>query len=227
MAEPTRDQTSGLRRAAGTLAGGLPGAVIGATFGAVARLRRTKPLHPHGRVGTGTLHITEPLPHLAVPVLAAEGSHACTVRWSRSVGLPAPLPDIEGLAVRMDETASDLLFASTGSGSVTRYVFAPRRPGRHGPQTTLLPVATGAGPLVFKVEPLDHSQPPTSYALSVAQGTAVWRRVGTLETSWGPDQPLRFDPVENPVPGTEQYPLVRALREPAYLLSRRSTDART
>src|SRR5687767_13894650 len=104
MAPPAPDQTpaptGGMRRAVGRAAGALPGAALGAVFGAAARVRRTKPLHPQGRVGSGTLDVTTPLPGLGVPLLATQGSHRCTVRWSRSMGLPRPLPDIEGLAIR-------------------------------------------------------------------------------------------------------------------------------
>jgi hypothetical protein len=161
-----------------------------------------------------------------VPLLAAMGSHRCTVRWSRSVGLPPPLPDIEGLAIRIEDPRADLLFSATGTGPVSRFVLLPRGPRHHGAQSTLLPVASDAGGLVFKVEPLDDADPPARYDLAVARSGAQWRSVGSLQVQWGPDRPTRFDPVENILPGTAQYPLVRALREPAYLMARRGADAR-
>jgi hypothetical protein len=218
-------RTSGFRRAVGSVTGAVPGALLGAAFGAVAVVRRTKPLHPAGRVGNGTLRITRTLPDLGVPLLTVEGTHPCTVRWSRSVGLPAPLPDVEGLALRLEDTGSDLLFASTGTGRLSRFVLALRAPGRHGAQSTLLPVATDSGSLLFKVEPADAADPPSRYDLAVAHSGSEWEVVGSLEVAWGPDRPTRFDPVENPLPGTAQYPLVRTLREPAYFLARRGADA--
>jgi hypothetical protein len=203
-------------------AGALPGAALGALFGAVAKVRRTKPLHPRGRVGEGVVDILSPVPGTGVPLLAEVGTHRCLVRWSRATGLPRPLPDIEGLAVRLEEHDADLLFAGTGTGPVGRFLLLPRAPDHHGPQSTLLPVASPAGPLLFLARPLDDgSDPPTRFALSVARGGGAWRQVGMLEVDrWGVDRPTRFDPVRHPLPGTDQYPVVRFLREPAYLLAR-------
>lgn len=216
----------------GAVAAAAPGAVLGAVFGAAALVRRTKPLHPEGSVGEGVLEITAPQRQLGVPLLAERGPHSCTVRWSRAMGLPDSLPDFEGLAVRLegaDGRPADLLFASTGTGAVSRFVLVPRSPGRHGPQTTLLPVSAGGSSLMFQVTP--SSVPaqglPTGFDLAVATSGSSWTPVGTLTVQWGPDRPMRFDPVENLLPGTEQYPLVRVLREPSYFLARRGSAART
>ncbi len=215
----------------GAVAGAAPGALLGAVFGAAAMVRRTKPLHPQGHVGEGTVRITHPQAELGLPLLATEGSHSCTVRWSRAMGLPSPAPDFEGLAIRFEDPVADLLFASTGTGAVTRFLLLLRQPGTHGPQTTLLPVASaGGGSLLFRVTPAEEAagdEPPTRFDLAVAQSGSSWTSVGELEVQWGPDRPMRFDPVENLLPGTEQYPLVRALREPAYFMARRGAAART
>ena len=208
------------------VAGAVPGALLGAVFGAAAAVRRTKPLHPRGRVGSGVLEVTSTRPALGVPLLATTGEHRCTVRWSRSVGLPAPLPDVEGFAVRFADPAADILFSATGTGRIGRFLLAPRLAGRHGPQGTLLPVATDAGSLLLMVTPLDDAEPPTRWELAVAQGGSDWAAVGTFRVEWGDDQPLRFDPVEHQLPGTSQYPLVATLREPAYAAARLGSQAR-
>jgi hypothetical protein len=216
----------------GAMAGAAPGAVLGAVFGAAALVRRTKPLHPQGNVGAGVLEVTSPQPDLGVPLLAEVGTHRCTVRWSRAIGLPSPLPDFEGLAIRLTVPTADLLFASTGTGAVSRFVLVPRAAGSHGPQTTLLPVESAAGTsLVFQVTPAASTapdeEPPRRFDLAVATSGSQWRGVGSLDVDWGPDRPMRFDPVENLLPGTEQYPVVRFLREPAYFMARRGSAART
>ena len=216
----------------GAVAGAAPGAVLGAVFGAAALIRRTKPLHPQGRVGDATLEITSPQPELGVPLLAEMAAHRCTARWSRALGLRSPLPDFEGLAIRFEDPKADLLFASTGTGAVTRFLLVPRPSGTHGPQTTLLPVSSAAGSsLVFRVTPAagtaPDEEPPRRFDLAVATSGSAWSTVGVLDVAWGPDRPLRFDPVENLLPGTEQYPLVRFLREPAYFMARRGAAART
>jgi len=221
----------------GAVAGAAPGGVLGAVFGAAALVRRTKPLHPQGHVGEGTLRITVPQSRLGVPLLAEAAIHRCTVRWSRAIGLPSRLPDVEGLAVRFEDPTADLLFAGTGTGTVSRFVLVPRPAGAHGPQTTLLPVASdGGGSLVFRVTPDEGpfgygatgaEEPPSRFALAVAHSGSDWVDVGVLDVEWGPDRAMRFDPVENLLPGTEQYPVVRFLREPAYFMARRGSAART
>lgn len=207
----------------------VPGALVGGIFGAVAKVRRDKPLHPRGQVGDAVLTVTDPLPWLGIPLLSSETERPCVVRWSRAAGLPSPLPDVEGLAVRIDDPATgdsaDLLFSSTGTGSVTRFVLAPRAPASHGPQTTILPVATRTGGVVFLVTPTDEEHPPRHFDLSVAQAGSSWLKVGRLAVdAWGPDRPLRFDPVRHVLPGTRQYAVVQGLREPSYLFSRRAVD---
>lgn len=208
------------------VAGAVPGVLLGAVFGAAAAVRRSKPLHPRGRVGSGVLEVTLPRRDLGVPLLAAVGEHACTVRWSRSVGLPAPLPDIEGFAVRFADPVADVLFSGTGTGRIGRFLLVPRLAGHHGPQGTLLPVETDAGSLLLMVTPLDDAEPPSRWELAVAQAGSDWAPVGTFRVEWGDDQPLRFDPVEHQLPGTSQYPLVATLREPAYAAARLGSKAR-
>ncbi len=216
------------RHALGAAVGAVPGAVLGLVFGLVAKVRRDKPLHPVGRVGAGVLDIAHPRPAVGVPLLAEAGTHRCRVRWSRAAGLPSPLPDVEGLAVRVEESGSDLLFSSTGTGSLSRFVLRPRGRDNPGPQGTLLPVASAGGPLLFLVRPLDDGNvPPHRFGLEVARGRSKWEPVGVIEVPvWGPDEPTRFDPVRNPLPGTWQYPVVRFLREPAYLMARRAAVAK-
>ena len=218
---PPRDTRSRLLAAAAAA----PGAAIGVALGALAAVRRTKPVHPAGRVGTAELEVTTPRPELGVPVLAATATHACTARFSRTIGLPASWPDIEGLALRLEDVGADLLFASTGTGRLSRFVIAARQADDHGPQTTFLPVATSSGSLLLRMTPLDQADPPTTWELSAAHVGSQWKPVGLLRVTWGADQPMRFDPVENILPGTRQYPLVRVLREPAYLLSRRAVPS--
>lgn len=209
-------------------AGAVPGAVLGVAAGVAAAVRRTKPLHPQGRVGDGVLHVLAPLPELGVPLLAEVGDRSCVVRWSRAMGLPAPLPDFEGLALRFpaDQGGGDVLMASTGTGRVERHLLLLRGPDHHGPQSTLLPVATDAGPLLLCATPSDDGHPPERFKVAVAVGSGDWQDVGALTVAWGPDMPMRFDPVEHQLPGTRQYPVVTTLREPAYRLARLFASAR-
>lgn len=208
-------------------AGAVPGALLGAAAGVAAAVRRTKPLHPRGQVGHGVLHLTAPRPDLGVPLLSSAGEYPCLVRWSRAMGVPDSLPDFEGLALRFPgDEGGDVLLASTGTGRLGRHVLIPRRAGRHGPQSTLLPVATDAGPLLLCAEPEGDARPPGRFRLSVALGSSDWDEVGVLFVTWGPDEPIRFDPVEHQLEGTRQYPLLATMREPAYRLARKAASAR-
>lgn len=197
--------------------------------GATALVRRSKPLHPVGVVSRAVLTI-DPAPEATgSPLLDASGSHECVVRASWAAGTGPEHVDIEGFALRVlapvgRDDCSDLLFASTGVGRWTRHLLAPRRAGRHGAQTTLLPVRAGGRPLLMRLDPVDAgTQPwPTHYVLSWARARGGWHHVGSLAVTWHDhhDAPERFDPVANPLPGTSQYAAVARLREPAYRAAR-------
>lgn len=200
------------------------GAALAAAIAPWGPIRDAKPLHPDGVLYDAQLTVTDPAPALGVPALVERGELDCLVRVSRAVGLPRRLPDVTGLALRLRPAAAegaheDLLFASTGSGRLGRWLLVLRR--RPGTLTTLLPVESPAGPAVFALEP--HGV--ASYILAWAHPTGPWRPIGRL-TLLGraadvPDPTLRFDPVENQVAGLAQYDWVTRLREPAYRWARR------
>lgn len=205
------------------------GAALGVTFGVVAVLRRGKPLHPVGTVASAVLVVAPGAERSGSPLVDEAREHDCVVRASYAAGTGPRFPDIEGFAVRVPgpEGATgpaDLLFASTGTGTLSRYLLTVRAPGRHGAQTTLLPVRAGGAPLQLRLDPVDPGgQPwPGTYELSWAHGSGRWHTFATLHADWAgaADAPERFDPVAHPLPGTTQYAAVAALREPAYHLAR-------
>lgn len=218
-------------------AGGLVvGQLLRAAFGAVAVARGTKPLHPRGVLRRGTLLISPgPGAPTGVPLLDTPATHDCLVRPSRSVGLPRPLPDIEGLALRLPgpDGRGDLLFASTGTGAVTRHLLLLRRSHAHGPLTTLLPLRSPTGPLLVGLfpRPPQGGAEPDEYDLRVARPGRDWRGVGLLRIGDVADEvddpPVRFDPVEFPVPGLEHYPGVAEIRSLAYRGARSGYPAET
>lgn len=217
--------TSWVTRRGADAGGGLLAAVIAP----LGKLRDAKPLHPRGSVHVATLEVTHPAPALGVPMFDQSGPIECLARISRAVGLPPPWPDIGGLAVRLRPQAaegsrSDLLFASTGRGRVTRWLLAVRRDPVGGTLTTLLPMQSVLGPVQFVLEPQDDVQ-PTSYQLGWARPGEEWRPLGrlVLGAEVGPvsDPPVRFDPIVNPVDGLANYPTVQRLREPAYRWARK------
>lgn len=213
----------------GRLLGAVPGAALGALSLVTALARGSKPLHPVGVVGEGVLTISGGGPPSGVPLLDRADEHAVLVRWSRGIGRDAGESDIEGLAVRLTERAeqTDVLFASTGDSAIGRYLLDMRAWGEHGTVTTLIPVRTAAGPLLLRLSPRgagSATTPPTRYVLSWSRTTGPWVECGVLAISWGEgDSGVRFDAVLHPLPGTRQYAVVAALREPAYWAGRRQS----
>jgi hypothetical protein len=79
-------------------------AVAAAGFGALSRLRGARIFHPDGVGYAGMLRITQPQRSYAgVPLLERPGVHPALFRFSRGAGLPEPLPDVLGLAVRLPD----------------------------------------------------------------------------------------------------------------------------
>jgi hypothetical protein len=200
------------------------GAVLGAgarTLGAIRRAR--KPLHPDGRVISARLRRQGLATPVGVAFLDEPGDQAVVVRESRAIGLPEPLPDIHGLAIRVvnaDDTPGDLLLATTGWGRVSRFVLTATRTTYGRPMTSLLPYRTEAGPVVIGA----RSALPGVVELACAVGAGDWQPFAELAISPepAPDPEISFDPVLNQVSGLQQYPVVTRLREPAYLAARRS-----
>ena len=144
------------------------------------------------------------------------------IRLSRAAGLPAPWPDVHGLAVRVlgeDGGIADILLATTGAGPVARFVLhVGRRPERmfFG---SLLPYRTSAGPVSLGALRRDDA----SWNLMWAVGRAPWTPFARL-VLWErtPAEDISFDPVLNRPSGLEQYDVLARLRLPAYRTARRT-----
>jgi hypothetical protein len=186
-----------------------------------------KPLHPRGHVVTGALRRYGGADGTGSAWLDGAGEERVLVRQSRAVGLPAPLPDVFGLAVRVpvDGGHGDLLFATTGLGRLTRHVLTVARSPYGRPMTTLLPERAPRGPVLVSAVFRDEQTIDLAWAL----GAGRWHRFAELaldqEPTEEPDLYLSFDPVLNRLPGLETYDWVRRLREPAYSTARSSRGA--
>lgn len=200
------------------------GAALAATAALLGQaLDRVKPLHPDGELFHATVsRVGSPSPS-GVPWVDTAGESPALVRVSRAIGLPEPLPDIAGLAIRVnpDERAADLLLASTGTGGLGRFVLLPRLPGSTGALTSLLPYRSGSGPLFFAAVP-DGLR---TFELRWAVGTGAWHTFALLHLGavYTGDPVVSFDPVLNVLPGLAHYDVVRRLREPAYSAARKQS----
>jgi hypothetical protein len=197
------------------------GVLAGATGVLGAARRRTKPLHPDGQIRRATITRTGGPVRSGVPWLDEDGRDDALVRVSRGIGLPDALPDIHGLAVRVQVggTEGDLLLANTGLGRLTRFVLLPTRTPTGRALTTLLPYRSPRGPLVVAAVP----ESPRTFELRWAGPVGPWHPFGRLELGepWADDTPISFDPVLHVLPGLAHYAWVKQLREPAYWTARR------
>ncbi len=215
--------------AAAVVPAGLAGAGLGLALALVALARRGKPLHPVGIVAPAVLSVVPGAGRSGSPLVDVAGEHPCLVRASYAVGTGPEHPDIEGFALRVrpegaGDAVTDILFASTGTGSWGRNLLTVRRAGTHDVQTTLFPLRADGRALRLRLDPVDAgTQPwPTRYRLSWAHGLGSWHDCAELTVVWDGrgDAPERFDPVAHPLPGTTQYSALAWLREPAYRLAR-------
>jgi hypothetical protein len=210
MADSTLDvlaRTTGGLLAAGTRA-----------LGAAAH--RAKPLHPKGTIRRATVTRDGGPVRCGVAWIDEPGSDDALVRVSRAIGLPEVLPDIHGLALRIEQAGGpgDLLLASTGTGRLTRFLLTAARGPAGRPLTTLLPYHSPRGPLLVAAVP-DSLR---AFELLWAGPIGPWHRFGRLDLgeALGDDQQVSFDPVLNQIPGLSQYGWVTRLREPAYWTAR-------
>jgi hypothetical protein len=200
----------------------LGGALLASGLGAVAKATRRRPIHARGRTWRATLCVDAPVEHLGVPLFADRGVHPCTARLSRAVGTPPGWWDVGGLALRLPGAGSrgadaDLLFATTGTGRVSRHLLRPVRETAGRPLTTLLPTRAGGRSFVLLARPLGEQ-----FEIGIGIEGGAWHAVGLLRLDDEvADRALRFDPVVRPLAGTHAPGWVAAVREPAYRWARR------
>lgn len=218
-----------LVRLSGTAVLGAVGVAAGLGFAVLGALRRNRPIHSVGTVVPGTLIIETP-GSMGSALFDDAGETPLIARLSRSASWPVALPDIMGLALRIpggghDGGPADLLFASTGTGRVTRYVLQLRTSEGDGPLTTMFPLTGAEGNIVFRLDP----EPENHHRLSYSRNSGPWQNLGrvALEPSGEPSQrsndpagsddpQLRFRPVANPPAGLSVPSWLRAVRAPAY-----------
>ncbi|MGW0121231.1 phosphodiesterase [Streptomyces sp. NPDC003327] len=210
---------------------------------AVARRRGARPaLHPQGAVLAGRLVVPEHPAPWGVPWLDRPAAYRVTARWSRAAGLPRPLPDGLGLALRVEDAGGPgrplelLLTTSAGRGRCTRHLPFPRGSATAGPYSTLVGYVVGGrrGVVAAFPEPGAGRVPadpgavraaaagrPLAFDLRFGAG-AEWRPLARLTLLREEPSPGRraFDPYEHPLPGFRPVDRLRAVRVAAYAGSR-------
>jgi hypothetical protein len=213
------------------------GRVAAVPLAALARVRRGKPMHPRGVVFSAVLDRRGP--GTGIAWLDAAGTDDVVVRLSRGAGLPARVPDVLGLALRLPgERPVDLLLSSSGRGRWTRRVPVPRRDAAT-PYGSIMAYRSPAGPVWLCAVPrggplpsdpagLSAAAPGRVLTLSAAVGRGPWQPFGTLtlgRPGTPPDPPVHFDAVLHAPPGlAADGPLAR-FRRPAYAAARAAQGA--
>jgi hypothetical protein len=203
-------------------------------------VRPSRPIHPHGLRLSGSLQRTGTAPASGIPWLDATGRTPVEARLSRSAGLPGPLPDVVGLALKIpsDGSFSDVLLASTGSSPVGRFVLVPRRNVARTVLSTMMPYKGTSGPVLLAARTTAPSGrlpaplaafrrklagDPWTLQLLHARPLGPWIPFGTLSLTVDADQDqedLRFDPVLHPLPTAQTYGWAAALRRGSYAVAR-------
>jgi hypothetical protein len=223
------------------------GRAVAVPLGALSRRRHGKPMHPRGAVLNAVLERTGGPAGWGVPWLACSGAQAALVRLSRGAGLPAPLPDLLGLAVRLPGAAGtegpvDLLMSSSGRGRLTRWVPVPRRDAA-AVYSSIMGYRSAAGPVFLVALPDPGAGRVTAEPGPVAEAARAGRLAFTLAAAlgvgeWQPfarlrllapvpevDPDVRFDAVRNPPPGLVPDGPMARFRAPAYAAAQQGRDA--
>jgi hypothetical protein len=192
--------------------------VLHELFRTVAATRSGKALHPRGAVVTGSLVRHGLRPATGVAWLDEAGVDEVVVRFSRGGGLPAPLPDVLGLALRTTSPEGDpvdLLLSTT----LGRRIPWPRRRVAGAVHSSIASFVAPSGPLLLGARTAGRG-----FLLAAASPRGPWRPFAELQLDTDPadadDRPITFEPVLHAVPGLSVPPRWRRLREPAYAGSR-------
>jgi hypothetical protein len=99
----------------------------------LTRLRRTRIFHPRGTAYEAVVDVPGGA-GTGVALFDEEATHAATVRFSRGVGLPEPLPDIPGIALRLRDVHGrgrhqDLMMNASIDRPLLHHVMLPARTG--------------------------------------------------------------------------------------------------
>lgn len=215
-----------------TLLPALAGSTLGGVFGALAKVRRGKPLHGKGAVFDAVIRRTGSPSAWGAAWLDTPGEDHGSARLSRAAGLPDQLPDVQGLALTFtgaDGDRHDLLLASTGLAPGARFVLVPRRAPLTCPYGSLLPYVAPRGLVLLAAvpaAPVRRPGEPLRFRLLAAGLVGGWHQFATLELTEPPggaaDEPLRLDPVLHVLPGLRWPAPLALLREPAYAAARRT-----
>jgi hypothetical protein len=223
------------------------GYTLGLALAGLAAIRRGKAVHPHGSVYEAEVVVPDDRNLLSHTVLfGTPGRRHAVVRFSRSLGLPRPLPDLLGMSLRVSDAYGkgrhqDFLMVTSVDAPVLHHLFVPAGDIQQHPYSSSLPYR--AGDRTFLVGALPHPESPrvegrnelVRLAAAAATGDLVFYLA--VAEVWGRFQPVAELRVRTPLPpetdalrfnpwntggGLEPTGLLNRLRDYAYPLSQRA-----
>jgi hypothetical protein len=142
------------------------GWAVSGVLAAVAGARRGKAVHPHGVVHRATLRVPgAPAAPREARLLREPGEHQAIVRFSRSLGLPRPLPDLLGMSIRVLDVYGvgchqDLLLVTSIDLPLAHHVFVPAADVQKRIYSSSLPFRAGDERFLIGALPRKRSPRP-------------------------------------------------------------------
>lgn len=182
------------------------GAATARVFAWASGLRNDRIFHPKGSTFSATARLEDE----AVGLLADRSELDALVRVSRGIGLPHPIPDFNGVAIRLvdahgEDRHQDLLLVSSPRLPIARHLLLPVPLLSWSGTGSILPYRTPRGLIVFAASALDSSTVdalgkslPMTLDLSAASLLGEWRPMARLSLherlDEASDDALHFDP---------------------------------
>lgn len=143
------------------------GRTIAAVLAQAARLRGGKAVHPHGVTYGARFCVdgTTQAPS-GSELLSRRAEWPALVRFSRSLGLPRPLPDLLGISIRVldaygEERHQDFLMVTSVDLPVLHHVFLPAGDVQQRPYSSSLPYQSGRQTFLVGARSHPHSPRPS------------------------------------------------------------------
>ncbi len=151
-------------------------------FALLSRLRHDRAVHGRGEAWHGRLQVASTTTRWGLALLDESATYDVLVRRSRALGLPAWLPDVTGLAIRIPDAGGasrhqDLLLDTSGRSLLGRRIPTLHRSGGEHHYSSLLAWRAGGSNLLLGARDIG----PARLALFLARPTKRWQPWATLE----------------------------------------------
>ena len=143
------------------------GSSVGGVLAAVAAARRGKAVHPDGVVYSARLIVSgSPAAPRGAELLTEPGEHLALARFSRSVGVPRPIPDLLGMSIRVLDVYGpgrhqDFMLVTSADLPVVHHAFLPATDVQQRPYTSSLPYRAGGARFLVGALPDPGSPRPS------------------------------------------------------------------